>query len=259
MARLTARLVAFLVVCAATPLHGQTGAGADISSSAAALGAAGAPGDPAARLAHHAETLRMDPADYAALRGGTEAALSAGMMAKSDDERRAYYERAVDYSKRMRLLRGSAVESRYWHAVSRGMLADFGPVKDRVSIGQEVYEEATAILEEEPGHAGAHHILGRAHGAIMRLPGPARFLAGKVLGGMMEDASWAEAERHFEAARSAESGSLAHRYELGAVYRDTGRAEEALAIFAAVAEMPVRTPLDAPYVAKARDQVEALR
>lgn len=258
MARLTARLVAFLAVCAVMPLHAQAGA-ADISAGAAALRAAGAPGDPAARLAHHAETLRTDPADYGALRGGTEAALAAGMMAKSDEDRRAYYERAVEYSKRMRLLRGDAVDSRYWQAVSRGMLADFEPVKDRIRIGQEVYEEATAILEDEPGHAGAHHILGRAHGAIMRMPGPARFFAGKILGGMMEDASWADAERHFEAARSAESGSLAHRYELGAVYRDTGRVEDALAAFAAVAEMRVRTPLDAPYVAKARDQVEALR
>ena len=90
-------------------------------------------------------------------------------------------------------------------------------------------EEAERILEADPGHSGARHLLGRLHAGIMRMSGIKRFLARTLFGGeVMEGASWEVARRHLEAAAEGAPCLPHHHFELARLYEDTGRHGDAV-------------------------------
>ena len=151
------------------------------------------------------------------------------------------------------------VQALYWYATARGLRADMEGGHDRVDLAAAVYEEAQAILKVEPDHAGAHHLLGRLHGGVMRLGRISRFVALRVLGGgALSDASWAEAERHFRTAIELEPNRVEHKLELATVLIDTERDEEARPLLEDVARAPTCNPVVAHYQKKARALLEEM-
>lgn len=90
-----------------------------------------------------------------------------------------------------------------------------------VKVADELHERALALLEIEPDHAGAHHILGRLHAAAMRMGRLERFLARTLLGAdLLASVSWEEARRHLELAERRDPCVDAHHWELARLYRE---------------------------------------
>ncbi|HUF77099.1 MAG TPA: tetratricopeptide repeat protein [Longimicrobiales bacterium] len=151
------------------------------------------------------------------------------------------------------------VEALYWYATARGLRADMEGGQDQVDLAAAVYEEAQAILDADPDHAGAHHILGRLHAGVMRLGRIKRFLTVRVLGGgALSDASWAGAEEHFRAAIALEPGRVEHKLELATLLVDTDRPDEARPLLEGVVRAPACTLVVAHFQEKARALLEEL-
>lgn len=101
---------------------------------------------------------------------------------------------------------------------------------EELELASELHRHAAHLVAVEPRHAGAHHMLGRLHAAVMRLSGFKRFLAKTFVGGeLLDRASWAAARRHLELAEALEPCIADHHYELARLLFERGRREDALA------------------------------
>lgn len=73
--------------------------------------------------------------------------------------------------------RPSDVDVLHELAVTLGTLTELQGASSKVRTAQELSGVADRILEIDPDHAGAHHVLGRLHAAMMRLGRLERFVA----------------------------------------------------------------------------------
>jgi hypothetical protein len=91
---------------------------------------------------------------------------------------------------------------------------DLGVLRDVGALG---------ILDEDPEHPGAHHLLGRMSAAVMRLGGTKRFLARLAVGGdLLASASWEAARMHLGRAERGAPCMAEHHLELARLMVDTG-------------------------------------
>ncbi len=150
-------------------------------------------------------------------------------------------------------------EPRYWYAAAMALRAAEEGGRTQVGLAQRAHEEASTTLTVAPDHAGAHHVLGRLHAAVMRLSGFKRFIATKILGGKaLSGASWETAESFLVEAARLQPEVPTHHYELGALYLDTDRPELALAAFERTLAYPPLHLADREVHARAQARVERL-
>lgn len=116
------------------------------------------------------------------------------------------------------------VEVLFQLAVVMGARSEVSGGRTQLEWAERMSEVAGRILDLEEDHAGAMHLLGRIHAAVMRMGTLKRWLARTLFGGaVLQEASWQEAGRYLEAAAEASPCNPDYRYELAALYRDTGR------------------------------------
>lgn len=152
------------------------------------------------------------------------------------------------------------VEALYWYATARGLRADIEDGRDQMHLAAAVHEEAEAILEADPDHAGAHHLMGRLHAGVMRLGTVKRFLAVRVMGGgALSNATWASAERHFRTAMALEPDRVQHKLELATLLMDTDRPQEARPLLEDVLRARTCNAVVAYFQEKASVRLEELR
>jgi hypothetical protein len=136
-------------------------------------------------------------------------------------------------------VRPSDVDGLHELAAVLGTLTELQGASAKVKTAQELDGLTRRILEIEPRHAGAHHIIGRLHAAVRRLGRIERFVATRVLGGSaLSAASWETARRHLEAAATGDPCSPQHHYELARLYVDTGEATRATETLKQVLQRP---------------------
>ena len=148
-------------------------------------------------------------------------------------------------------------EPRYLYAAAMALRAVEEGGRTQVGLAQRAHEQATITLTVAPNHAGAQHVLGRLHAAVMRLSGFKRFVATKILGGKaLSGASWETAESLLAEAARLQPEVPSHHYELGALYLDTDRPELALAAFERTLASPPLYPADREVHAHAQERVD---
>jgi tetratricopeptide (TPR) repeat protein len=131
------------------------------------------------------------------------------------------------------------VGRRFALAVVLGSRAEREGGKTKIKAAAELHRELVAILERDPEHARAHHMLGRLHAGVRRMNPAVRWIATRLLGGaVLADASWEEAERHLAFAEQRAPEVADHHLQLANLYRDTGRPELALEEVAHVLALP---------------------
>lgn len=154
-------------------------------------------------------------------------------------ERKAVLEQALAYSQRAATLDPNHAESVLSLAISRGQLASFGDIREKVRISRLVREDAERALALNPRYAWAHHVLGRWHLEVTELGATARLFL-KVFYGGLPPASVAEAVKHLEQAVALEPDQLAHHLELGLAYAAAGQPARARHAFETGLAMPSR-------------------
>lgn len=144
---------------------------------------------------------------------------------EADDDRRKEILREVEASVRAALAEDEAsVDRRYALAVVLGARANTEGGQSKVRAAAELHEQLVAILEADPGHVGARHLLGRLHAGVRRMSRVTRWIATNVLGGSeLKRATWAAAEENLAYAEARAPDVPDHHLQLALLYRDTGR------------------------------------
>ncbi len=144
------------------------------------------------------------------------------------------------------------VDGHFALAVVLGLRADREGGRTKVRAASGLLEELRVVLELDPEHAAAHHLMGRLHAGVMRMDSLTRWIATHLLGGgALAQASWDEAERNLAFAEARAPQVLEHHYELARLYQDTHREALALEELGHVLERPVRSSTEAAVAAKA--------
>lgn len=209
----------------------------------------------AERFALLEDRALMTPERYQVLWQAAEAGAVLGAAQSHKETRVAIIRRARGYAQTAKTLSPQGIQGRYWLAVTSGLLADDAGGKTRIHLAEEAWTEATVVLQMDSLHAGAHHLKGRLHAAVMRLNPITRFLARKLLGGdVLGHASWESAEHHLRTAAELAPGDAVNHLELGMAYRDMDRLAEAVEAFRRAATTPPWRAADQRHI----EQAEAM-
>lgn len=248
--------VLVLLVTAPSSAVAQLSAASEIAAGDRAYAAADAVG----ALAAYERALALDSSSYTALYRASRSAADLEHPAREDRQRwDELVRKAERYARRAVALNPSDSEGHFHLARAMGLRARVAGVRQGVRLASAVRAEALECLKYAPRHSGCLHVLGAWNAEVMRLKGYERFLARTVLGGrVFGAASWAEAIRYLEAAVTAAPGTIVHRLELGEVYRDRARFDDAKREFGAVLQLPATDYNDERHKAAARASLERL-
>jgi len=135
-------------------------------------------------------------------------------------------------------------DAQYGLAAILGVRTDLSEGRERLALAEEVLEQVRLVLEIDPSHPGAHHILGRLSAGVMRMSWLDRFLARKLLGSqVLDEASWTLARHHLEVAEAGDPCIPDHHYELARLYLDRGEPSLAYREIGHVLELTSLAPI----------------
>ena len=150
------------------------------------------------------------------------------------------------------------VGRRFALAVVLASRADIEGGRTKVHIAAEFHRELEAILELDPQHARAHHLLGRLYAGVRRSNWLTRWLATNLLGGgELKKATWQAAEEHLSFAEQQAPEVSGHHLQLAALYADTDRLELALQEVEHAFRLPVVSPIERVVWGEALEVKEA--
>ena len=209
--------------------------------------------NPALRFAMLEERAALEPERYEVLWEVASEGASFGASMADSDERKEVFRRAREYANRAKTVEPEGIDGRYWLAVTSGLLAEEEGGRTKIRLAEQAWDESTWVLTVDANHAGAHHLQGRLHAAVMRLNRVLRFLARTLLGGdALDQASWESAEYHLAMAVQLAPRDAVNHLELGMAYKDLKRYEEAREAFQAAASITPRRAADRRHVDQAR-------
>lgn len=165
--------------------------------------------------------------------------------ADDDDQAKAILREAETLARQALDGYESDVGRRFALAVVLGMRADIEGGRTKVRAASEMNVQLDTILELDPEHARARHLLGRLHAGVRRMNRITRWVATNLLGGdALKAATWEEAERHLAFAEERIPEVAEHHLQLANLYRDTDRRDLALVEVEHVLGLPATTPME---------------
>jgi len=133
---------------------------------------------------------------------------------------------AEDYSARAAAAGPYDSEAQLATAITLGKMLPYLPTKEQVAASPRIRESVDKALALDPRNDTAWHILGRWNRVLADVNGLKRALAG-VFYGNLPKGSYEEAERDMRMALELNPHRLMHYVELGRIYADMGRKEDA--------------------------------
>lgn len=174
-----------------------------------------------------------------------------------DDRKMDFYERAELLARRSIAVDSTSSEAHSWRAAALGSLAVNGGAKQKVQLAREIKRELDRAVACNPDDDVAHSILGSFYRAIGSVSWLERQLANIFLGGL-PSGGYEDGEREFQIAIRLAPDALRHHFELGLLYLDWDRPDQALRAFSRAAELRPQMVSDRSRVERARDWVEKL-
>ena len=213
-----------------------------------------------AALAAYDRALAMDSAHYRALTRAASVATEFGEFQSDATQQKALYARARAYAERAVRANPAGAEGHFQLARAVGRAAQSVGVRERVRLATLVHTHAIDALARDSLHDGAMHVLGMWHAEIMRLSGFERVIAKAFLGGkVMGEASWDMAVSYLERSVARAPSRIVHRLDLGMVYLDRKRRDDARTQFEWIAQAPVTDYNDASYKRLAADALRGIK
>jgi tetratricopeptide (TPR) repeat protein len=134
---------------------------------------------------------------------------------------------AVNYANRAAALGPSDADAQLAVAISYGLLQPLEGSRDRIDASRIVKAAADKTLKLDPNSDLGWHVLGRWHMAIANVSSFQRTMAQVVFGQVLPQSTYGEAVTCFEKAIKLNPNRLIHYIELGRVYAQMGRSDEA--------------------------------
>lgn len=185
----------------------------------------------------YARALTVSPHDPEVLwRLSRLANIRAGLL--SGEEKHALYREAERHARACLSADSLVAEGHTWLAVSLGNLAMYEGSKAKVRLSREIKQELDRALALKPDDDVAYTILGSFYRALGNVSWIERQLASVFLGSLPEG-GYPEAEAALQKAIGLAPGVLRHRKELGMLYMDWGREEDARKVLHEALLLPV--------------------
>src|SRR5437868_7774536 len=146
--------------------------------------------------------------------------------AQAKDEKLRLGHIALDYSNRAVACGPNNCDAQLAPAITLGKMLPYLPTKEQVSASPRIKESVDKALALDQTNDTAWHILGRWHRVLADVSTMRRYLAGMIYG-KLPTGSNEEAERAMKKAISLNPNRLMHYIELGRIYAQMGRKEEA--------------------------------
>jgi tetratricopeptide (TPR) repeat protein len=176
-----------------------------------------------------------------------------------EDQRRIdFCKKAEGFAKRCIEASPNTAEGHTWLAAAYGYLALHEGNKRQVELSRAILDETAKALALNPRDDAALSIRGSLYRALGNVGWLQRQMAGIFIGGL-PDGGFAEAEQCLLQAISLAPDVMRHRYELGVLYNDWGRRDDARKAFEGAVNLPVRVAIDVPRLEKTKTYLESLR
>jgi len=171
--------------------------------------------------------------------------VEASTEAHEDDLSKCLLEAAEAEARRALEAEGDEVSRRFALAVVLGLRADRNGGRTKVRAASALHVELNRVLELDPDHARARHILGRLHAGVMRMDRFTRWIATNLLGGgPLKEATWEGAEWNLADAETQAPEVAEHHYELARLYQDTDRDDLASVEVGHVLALEATSPME---------------
>jgi tetratricopeptide (TPR) repeat protein len=164
-------------------------------------------------------------------------------------ERTAECKEAEMYAKKCIERDSTKPEGHCWLAAALGYLALDAAKKEQLRLSYELVREVNATLALNPNDDAAYSILGSFYRALGNVSWFQRQLAA-IFVGRVPDGGYEEAEVALKKAISLAPDVMRHQYELGVLYIDMGRRDEARRILERAATLPIKVAIDRPRLKK---------
>lgn len=133
---------------------------------------------------------------------------------------------ALDYSTRAAACGPKDCDAQLAPAITLGKMLPYLPKKEQISASPRIKESVDKALAINPHDDTAWHILGRWNRVLAEVSSAKRFVAGLIYG-QLPKGSIEEAERDMKKAIAINPRRLMHYIELGRIYAEMGRKQEA--------------------------------
>jgi tetratricopeptide (TPR) repeat protein len=133
---------------------------------------------------------------------------------------------ALDYSERAAACGPKDCDAQLAPAITLGKMLPYMPTKEQVSASPKIKESVDKALAIDPHNDTAWHILGRWNRVLAEVSSTKRFLA-NIIYGQLPKGSIDDAEQDMKKAIALNPRRLMHYIELGRVYAQMGKTQEA--------------------------------
>lgn len=165
---------------------------------------------------------------------------------------------ALGYSKAAAALAPNDAEAQISVAITYGKMVPFFSPKDQVEASPRIKSALDKTLRLDPRNDNAWHILGRWHRNLASISAVKRALAGVIYGGLPKGSN-EEAVKCLEKAIALNPNRLMHYIELGRIYAQMGRKDDARKFISKGLAMPNVDKDDPEMKAHGREELKKLR
>jgi tetratricopeptide (TPR) repeat protein len=147
--------------------------------------------------------------------------------ATKPEEKRRFGGIAVDYAKRAATLGPNDSEAQLAVAISYGKLQPLETNREKIEASRVIKDAADKVIRLDPRSDLGWHVLGRWHKGLADVNAAMRALAQLIYGEALPASTYEEAAKCFQKAIVLNPNRLMHYIELGRVYAQMGRTDEA--------------------------------
>ena len=166
-----------------------------------------------------------------------------GDVAESSHQCEIYYRKAVEYARQSIAANETKSEGHSWLAASLGSIAMYEGSRRKVELCREIKTELDRAVQLNPKDEVAYTIMGSFYRALGGINWVERQLADLLLGGLPQG-GYADGEAAFKKAIQLSPNVLRHHFELGMMYYEAGRKEEAKKELQLANSLPIQMSSD---------------